>query len=147
MSGTNAMEREVSMKKRIILRFKRNTIDKPIVYRLVKDYDLIFNILRANILPRAESMMVMEIEGTEENFNKGIEYLRSLNIDTEPMEQDINRDETKCVHCGVCTSVCAPNALHIDRKTMKVQFDYERCVACELCVKVCPVRAMNEFFV
>jgi ferredoxin len=134
------------MKKRIILRFKRNTIDKPIVYKLVKDYDLIFNILRANILPRAESMMVMEIEGTDENFNKGIEYLRGLNINTEPIEQDINRDEEKCVHCGVCTSVCAPDALHIERKTMRVDFDYEKCVACELCVRVCPVKAMNVFF-
>jgi ferredoxin len=134
------------MKKRIILRFKRNTIDKPIVYKLVKDYDLIFNILRANILPRAESMMVMEIEGTDENFNKGIEYLRGLNINTEPIEQDINRDNEKCVHCGVCTSVCAPDALHIERKTMRVDFDYEKCVACELCVRVCPVKAMNVFF-
>lgn len=134
------------MKKRIILRFKRNTIDKPIVYKLVKDYDLIFNILRANILPKAESMMVMEIDGTEVNFNKGIEYLKGLNIGIEPMEQDINRDEDRCVHCGVCTSVCAPDALFIDRKTMKVNFDYEKCVACELCVRVCPVKAMNVFF-
>jgi L-aspartate semialdehyde sulfurtransferase ferredoxin len=134
------------MKKRIILRFKRNTIDKPIVYRLVKDYNLVFNILRANISPRADSMMVMEIEGSEEDFEKGLEYLKSLNIDTEPIEQDINRDETKCVHCGVCTSVCAPEALHLDRETMKVIFDYENCVACELCVKVCPVKAMNVFF-
>jgi len=134
------------MKKRIILRFKRNTIDKPIVYKLVKDYDLIFNILRANILPRAESMMVMEIEGTEENFNKGIEYLRGLSIDTTPIEQDINRDEERCVHCGVCTSVCVPGALYIDRKTMRINFDYEKCVACELCVRVCPVKAMNVFF-
>ena len=81
------------MKKRIILRFKRNTINKPIVYKLVRDYDLIFNILRATILPRAESMMVMEVEGTEENFNRGIAYLRDLNIWTEPIEQDIKRDE------------------------------------------------------
>ncbi|HBA54924.1 MAG: 4Fe-4S binding protein [Syntrophorhabdus aromaticivorans] len=134
------------MKKRIILRFKRNTIDKPVVYRLVKDFDLVFNILRATILPRAESMMVMEIEGTEENFAKGIEYLRRLDVDTEPIEQDISRDETRCVHCGICTSVCAPEALHIDRNTMKVEFNYERCVACELCVRVCPVKAMNVFF-
>ena len=134
------------MKKRIILRFKRNTIDKPIVYKLVKEYDLVFNILRANISPREDSMMVMEIDGSEENFEKGLEYLKSLNIDTEPIEQDINRDEARCVHCGICTSVCAPEALHLDRETMKVLFDYENCVACELCVKVCPVKAMNVFF-
>ena len=135
------------MKKRIILRFKRDTIDKPIVYRLVKDYNLVFNILRANISPKAESIMVMEIEGTEGNFKKGMKYLKGLDIDTESMEQDINRDEAKCVHCGVCTSVCAPGALYInDRKSMKVEFDYNRCIACELCVKVCPVKAMNVSF-
>ena len=135
------------MKKRIILRFKKDTIDKPIVYRLVKDFNLVFNILRANISPKAESMMVIEVEGTETNFKKGMKYLTGLDIDTEPMEQDINRDEAKCVHCGVCTSVCAPEALYIkDRKIMKVEFDYNRCVACELCVRVCPVKAMNVSF-
>jgi L-aspartate semialdehyde sulfurtransferase ferredoxin len=134
------------MKKRVILRFKRNTIDKPIVYRLVKDFDLVFNILRANVSPKAESMMVMEIEGDDTKFAQGMEYLRSSNIGIEPIEQDINRDEERCVHCGLCTSVCAPEALSIDRETMKVSFDYERCVACELCVKVCPVRAMHVYF-
>lgn len=135
------------MKKRVILRFKRSTIDKPVVYKLVRDYNLIFNILRASISPKAESMMVMEIDGSEQNFKKGIKYLKDLNIDIEPIEQDIRRDETRCVHCGVCTSVCAPNALYIaDRTNMKVAFEYERCVACELCVKVCPVKAMSVFF-
>lgn len=135
------------MKKRIILRFKKDTIDKPIVYKLVKDYNLVFNILRANISPKAESLMVMELEGTEANFKKGMKYLKSLNIDTEPMERDINRDENKCVHCGVCTSVCAPGALYIkDRRSMSIEFDYKRCVACELCVRVCPVKAMSVSF-
>ncbi|MEI6153307.1 MAG: NIL domain-containing protein [Deltaproteobacteria bacterium] len=134
------------MKKRIIVRFKRKTIDKPIVYRLAKDYDLIFTILRANVSPRADSMMVLEIEGADENFRKGMEYLKDMNLDIEPIEQDINRDESRCVHCGVCTSVCAPEAMYINRENMKVEFDYEKCVACEMCVKVCPVKAMNVSF-
>ncbi len=134
------------MKKRVILRFKRNTIDKPVVYRLVKDYDLVFNILRANITPKAESMMVMEMEGEEANFAKGMDYLRKANIAIEPIEQDICRDEERCVHCGLCTSVCATGAHDIDRKTMRVGFDYEKCVACELCVRVCPVKAMHVSF-
>jgi L-aspartate semialdehyde sulfurtransferase ferredoxin len=134
------------MKKRFIIRFKREAIDKPVVYRLAKDYDLIFNILRANLSPRADSMMVLEIEGTDDNFKKGMQYLKDMNLDMEPIEQDINRDENRCVHCGVCTSVCTPHALYVNREDMKVEFDYEKCVACELCVKVCPVRAMNVYF-
>jgi ferredoxin len=134
------------MKKRIILRFKKNTIDKPIVYHLAKDYDLVYNILRANVSPRAESMMVMEIEGDEANFARGMEYLKGWGIAIEPIGQDINRNEERCVHCGMCTGVCATQALDIDRETMRVEFDYDRCVACELCVKVCPVKAMNVYF-
>lgn len=134
------------MKKRIILRFKRKTIDKPIVYRLAKDFDLVYNILRANVSPRAESMMVMEIEGEEERFQAGMEYLQECDVTVEPIGQDISRDEERCVHCGLCTSVCAPQALDIDRDTMRVRFDYDRCVACELCVKVCPVKAMHVYF-
>ena len=134
------------MKKRIILRFKRRTIDKPIVYRLAKDFDLVYNILRANVSPRAESMMVMEIEGDEERFREGMEYLRGFDVSVEPIGQDISRNEERCVHCGLCASVCAPGALDIDRESMRVQFDYDRCVACELCVKVCPVKAMHVYF-
>lgn len=134
------------MKKRILIRFKKNMIDKPIVYRLVKDHNLIFNILRANVLPKADSIMVMEIEGTDEDFEKGIKYLIDTGCEIEPIEQDIKRDEKKCVHCGVCASVCAPSALYVDRETMKVNFDYKKCVACELCVRVCPVKALNVYF-
>ena len=92
-------------------------------------------------------MMVMEIEGTEQNFKKGIAYLKGLNIDTEPIEQDIHRDEVKCVHCGVCTSVCAPDALHIEnRKSMKVEFDYKKCVACELLCESLSRKGYERFF-
>ncbi|MGA3174313.1 MAG: NIL domain-containing protein [Syntrophorhabdales bacterium] len=134
------------MKKRITLRFKRSQIDKPIVYRLAKDFNLIYNILRANVSPRAESMMVLEVEGSEADFAKGIEYLKEFDIEIEPIAQDIQKNEEKCVHCGLCASVCATQALDIDRETMEVRFDYERCVACELCVKVCPVKAMQVCF-
>ncbi|MGD0230816.1 MAG: NIL domain-containing protein [Syntrophorhabdales bacterium] len=134
------------MKKRIILRFKKNTIDKPVVYRLAKDFDLVYNILRANVSPRAESMMVMEIEGEEADFARGIEYLKGWDVGIEPIGQDISRNEEECVHCGLCTSVCATQALDLEREAMRVRFNYEKCVACELCVKVCPVKAMHVYF-
>ncbi|HOS59429.1 MAG TPA: NIL domain-containing protein [Syntrophorhabdaceae bacterium] len=95
------------MKKRIIIRFKRKTIDKPIVYRLARDYDLIFNILRANVFPRADSMMVLEIEGETENFNKGIDYLKGLNLDIEPIagykQGRIKMCALRCMYECVCS--------------------------------------------
>jgi len=133
-------------RKKIVLRFSRQTWDKPIVYRLAKDYDLEFNILKAIVLPKQESLMVLELAGTEENYHRGVEYLMSRGIGVEPIESDIFRDEEACVHCGACTAVCPTGALSIDRQTMEVLFDPEGCVACELCLRACPLKAMKASF-
>lgn len=133
-------------RKKIVLRFSRQTWDKPIVYRLAKDYDLEFNILKAIVLPKQESLMVLELAGTEENYHRGVEYLMSRGIGVEPIESDIFRDEGLCIHCGACTAVCPTEALSIDRQTMEVVFTPERCVACELCLRACPLKAMKASF-
>ncbi|HEX15555.1 MAG: (Fe-S)-binding protein [Deltaproteobacteria bacterium] len=133
-------------RKKIVLRFTSKTWDKPIVYRLARDYGLEFNILKAIVLPKQESLMVLELAGTEENYHRGVEYLLSRGIKVEPIESDILRDEQRCVHCGACTAVCPTGALSIKRDDMEVVFDPERCVACEQCLRACPVRAMRASF-
>jgi len=35
----------------LVLRFSEGVVDQPIIYRLVKDYDLEFNLLKATIYP------------------------------------------------------------------------------------------------
>jgi len=128
--------------KRIVLTFSHQLIDQPIVYKLVKDYDLVFNILQAKITPREEGIMVLELKGRKENYADGIKYLTSAGVKIQPLSQDVTRDEDKCTHCGACVTICPTAALYTDKKTMKVIFDAEKCIACELCVKACPPRAM-----
>ena len=41
------------------LRFPGTIATKPIVCYLTKDYDLVFNILNATVLPRKEGVMVL----------------------------------------------------------------------------------------
>ncbi|MDD3906165.1 MAG: 4Fe-4S binding protein [Candidatus Omnitrophica bacterium] len=128
--------------KRIVLKFPHKLLDQPIVYKLVKDFDLVFNILQAKITPAEEGLMVLELKGKKENYAEGIKYLTSLGLKIQPLSQDVTRDESRCTHCGACISVCPTGALHIDQKTMKVIFDSDKCIACELCVRACPPRAM-----
>jgi len=131
---------------KIVLHFSKKTWDKPIVYRLAKEHDLVFNILKAIVLPKQESIMVLELSGTEENYHRGIEYLLNLGITVEPIQHDIERDESSCIHCGACTAVCPSGALFVNRETMEVVFSPEMCSVCELCIKTCPVRAMKASF-
>ena len=62
----------------LVLRFSESVVDQPIIYRLVKDYDLEFNLLKATIYPRKEGIIVMELRGHPKNFRRGLKYLRAL---------------------------------------------------------------------
>lgn len=133
--------------KTIVLHFSKDNWNKPIVYRLVKDFNLSFNILKASVLPRQESFMVLELSGPKADFKRGMEYLGEVGIGVEPIGKDIARVEQKCIHCGACTAVCPTGSLSISRKTMEVIFDSTKCSACELCIRACPPRAMESRFV
>lgn len=127
--------------KRIVLHFSAETSDKPMIYRLVKDYNLVINIVKANVNPQKEGTMVLEVEG--EKSSQGLDYLRNLGVKIEDLNREIVRNEEKCVMCGACTAICPTGALKLERPSMEVSFNGDECVVCELCVKVCPMRAME----
>ncbi len=128
--------------KRFVLYFPSNLIEKPIIYHLTREYNLVFNILKASINPHQEGLMVLELSGTQEQFDAGVKYLQEFGVRLQPLSHDVRWDEAKCTHCGACTALCPTAALYIERPSMEVRFDESRCVACEACVKACPVRAM-----
>ncbi len=130
----------------LVLRFPKEIVDKPIVTNLVRNYNLSFNILKAQIFPRKEGLMVMELRGNRKDYERGLQYLKDIGVIVESIAQGIRRDEEKCYQCGACTAVCPTGALHIKRPEMEVLFDTERCSACELCVKTCQARAMIVLF-
>lgn len=129
--------------KRIVLKFPSKLVDQPITYHLVKDYDLMFNILRASVTPKEEGELVIEIKGKKENYAEGMKYLKNIGVKTQPLNQDITRDESRCTQCGACVTICPTGALSMDKKSMEVKFEVDKCIACELCIKGCPPRAMK----
>lgn len=130
--------------KRTFLRFSADISDKPIIYRLVKDYDLIINILKANVNPQKEGTMVLEITG--DRYNEGLDYLRQQGVVVQPLIEGIKRNEERCTMCGACTAICPTGALYIERPGMEVHFQEDNCIVCQLCTKACPMRAMEVHF-
>ena len=136
----------------LVLRFPQTEVQKPIVCCLARNYDLVFNILNATVLPRKEGIMVLELSGSRKNFNEGVQYLKSQGVSVQNASQEVKRNNDKCTHCGACTAVCPTGALSVNRPDMTVSFDQGRCSVCELCVPACPPRAMkirpikNSFF-
>jgi ferredoxin len=127
----------------LVLHFPKSEVGKPIVCHLAVDYGLTFNILKATILPQTEGVMVLELSGDKKDFNQGVRFLKEHGIQVTPVGQDINRNNTKCTHCGACTAVCPTGALSINRPEMSVVFNHKKCSVCGLCVPACPTRAME----
>ncbi|HCP60132.1 MAG TPA: (Fe-S)-binding protein, partial [Dehalococcoidia bacterium] len=57
----------MAISKKIVLHFPQRITDRPIVCRLIKDYDLEFNILKASVSPDKEGLMVLELRGKQDN--------------------------------------------------------------------------------
>ena len=126
-----------------VLRFPKDICDQPIVYKLVKQFDMEFNILKADILPQREGVMILEMKGSKANVKEGLEYLQEQGVKVERLATGVCRDEEKCFQCGACTGICPVGALYIHRPDMAVLFDPDKCTGCGMCVPICPVRAME----
>ncbi len=136
----------MAVSKRIVLHFSKRVVDRPIVCRLAKDYDLEFNILKASITPEEEGLLVLELSGEQEEYDKGIRYLTETGVRIESLSQNFIRNEERCTHCGACITICPSGAFELDPTSRQVDFHDEKCVACGLCIKACPPRAMEVHF-
>ncbi|MCL1874555.1 MAG: 4Fe-4S binding protein [Clostridiales bacterium] len=136
-------DRENLVNKKIILRFSAQTVEQPMVYHLVKDYNLVPNIIKAQISPENEGFLLLGISGLEEDFRQAMNYLQELGLQVQSLTEHVIRDEDSCTQCGLCTGVCPSNALYLERPSQQVHFDGEKCVVCNICIDVCPTRAMQ----
>jgi len=136
----------MEISRRIVLHFPPRVTGQPVVYRLAKDFNLCFNILKASVSPGEEGLLVMELTGDQQDYDRGIRYITESGVEIQFLSQDIVRDEERCTHCGVCVTICPAGAFSLEPKTRRVLFDNNKCVVCGLCVKACPPRAMRLYF-
>jgi len=136
----------MTVHKKVFLRFDPKQVDKPILYTLIKEYDLTPNILKAEINPHKEGYLVMDLAGEDSQYAAAMEFLNSLGIAVDALDKRVVWLEDKCMQCGACTGLCPTQALSMNRPSMEVSFDGEKCIVCELCLKICPVRAVELHF-
>ncbi|UCH80411.1 MAG: NIL domain-containing protein [Nitrospiraceae bacterium] len=76
------------MKKRVRLTFPQDLIKEPVIFTMARKFDVIPNIRRARVTETVGEM-ILEVEGDDENVDKGIESLKQLGVDVELVEGDI----------------------------------------------------------
>ena len=76
------------MKRRVKLTFPQQLIKEPVIFTMAKKFDVMPNIRRARVTETVGEM-VLELEGTDENLEKGLRYLKDAGVDVELVEGDI----------------------------------------------------------
>jgi ferredoxin len=132
--------------KKIVLHFPKRLVDRPIVSHLIKNHDLEFTILKASVTQDEAGLMVLELKGKQEEYDKGITFLKEAGVIIESLSQNVIRNEARCTHCGACITVCPAGVFELDEVTRKTRFLDKKCIACGICIKACPPRAMELHF-
>jgi L-aspartate semialdehyde sulfurtransferase ferredoxin len=139
-------EEKIMAERKVVFHYPTRLLETPIVSRLVRDFNLEFNILRASVTPGAEGLVVLGLEGTPADLERGIAWVEEQGVSVQPLNKDVVRVDEKCTECGACLTLCPTAALSRDPKTQVVSFDADKCIACEICVPACPPRAMQVAF-
>jgi L-aspartate semialdehyde sulfurtransferase ferredoxin len=73
---------------RLRLTFPPSLIQEPILYRLVKDFDIVINIRRADV--KADyGWVALELEADEPTLEHGVAWLKAKGVQVDPIERDV----------------------------------------------------------
>ncbi len=133
--------------KKVFLYFPKSETEKPIVYELVKQFDLIVNIFRAKVTSDEEGYLSLELTGTQENIDRAFNFLNGFDVSIHAGSKAVLWDEHKCAQCGACVVHCPTGALSIvDRATRRITYNEENCIECLACLPACPFGACSSAF-
>jgi NAD-dependent dihydropyrimidine dehydrogenase PreA subunit len=118
---------------KILLNYSDETLDQPVLASIIREKNVLINILRAYADGRRGEMLVEVPDEVADDVvqsfkNKGVEvHIGSL----------IELDSELCVDCGACVSVCPTTAIHFE-EDLSVTINQSKCIQCALCVDSCP---------
>jgi L-aspartate semialdehyde sulfurtransferase ferredoxin len=70
------------------LAFPETRVTEPVIYNMIKQFDVVPSIRRANITQH-QGWMVIELSGEDASMDAAIEYARGLGVEVSPVEGDV----------------------------------------------------------
>ena len=75
-------------KKRIKFTFPQTLITQPLIYDLGHKFKVITNIRRADVT-EDRGWVILELEGTEREIQRGISWIKDQGVRADPVEGDV----------------------------------------------------------
>ena len=125
---------------KLVVTFSRKAGKKPIIAQVVRDTGILINVERA-MIDSSEGEALIDIP--DESCTLVKERLADLGASVRVPEAGIFLDESECVDCGACITVCPQEVFWFD-DDWKLQMDESKCVLCGRCIEICPHRALSQ---
>ena len=71
--------------RRVTFTFKTDLIQRPVIYELGKKFDIVTNIRRAEV-GQDNGWVVLELEGTLDEIDRGLAWVVELGVDVSPID-------------------------------------------------------------
>ncbi|MBO4500001.1 MAG: 4Fe-4S binding protein [Bacteroidaceae bacterium] len=134
------------MVRKVVVTFPAGSAGRSLTYELIKKFDIMFSIIKADIDAGRRGKLVLELDADEDRIRKAIKYMEESGVEVSPLESKIKYDSTLCISCGACTSSCLSGALSIKAPDWKLVFQPDKCILCKLCLTACPLRLFSTEF-
>jgi ABC-type methionine transport system ATPase subunit len=73
---------------RLFVSFPEELVDRPMIYEIVKRFDVVPNIRRANV-EQHSGWVILELNGEQDHLDGAIAYLEEVGCTVNTMEGDV----------------------------------------------------------
>ena len=105
--------------RKVMLKYPEDLIKEPVLFQMVKKYDVMPNIRRARVTDTVGEI-VLELEGPEGELEDGIRYLEERGVIVEPLVGDVVSFYAEVVRVGR-TSITVNVEVYAQRKPEREQ--------------------------
>ncbi|MDD1703250.1 MAG: 4Fe-4S binding protein [Methanoregula sp.] len=124
---------------KLLVNFSKGKGGAPIIAQVVKDTGVLINVERA-VIDSSEGEALIEVPDDQCKLVRT--NMTRLGATVRILEHGINVNESECVDCGACISICPREVFSFD-PDWKLKFDESRCILCGKCVPSCPHQALT----
>ncbi|MCH7921650.1 MAG: NIL domain-containing protein [Nitrospinae bacterium] len=73
---------------RVQLTFPQESVKRPVIYEIGKEFDVVTNVRRANVTATS-GWVVLELSGEREEIERALEGFKSHGVRVDPVEGDV----------------------------------------------------------